>query len=337
VCAALEAAHAAGVVHRDVKASNIAFTGGLRTAKLLDFGIAKLLSPDPAHPWLTTVGHRIGTPNIMAPEQFLGGPIDARTDVYALGVLLYRLLTGRPPFEERNLAALTRQHLEDPAPRPSRVAAVSPALDAVVLRCLAKRPEHRFDSAKAFVAALGDALGRGAGGADSTRPAPSPGVAIYVDVRLRTSGDLDEALIGDVEALLDLAEGMLTRAGYVLAQATGTGVLAVRLLPLDPGEHCLARRSAVTLALALHDELARRPGANQRVHANVAVHAGEARIRVSSTPEILGGTLLNTAAWAPRGEAAGVCATKEAVESLPDLEAMTQGTLALLDAETVYE
>src|SRR5262249_51990372 len=95
ICAALGAVHAAGIVHRDLKASNIAFAveNDAKRIKLLDFGIAKLIHAEPGVPGLTSAGKRLGTPHAMAPEQIRGGPVDARTDIYALGVLLYYLLT----------------------------------------------------------------------------------------------------------------------------------------------------------------------------------------------------------------------------------------------------
>src|SRR5262245_37814049 len=100
VVEALEAAHAAGIVHRDLKASNIMLlnSGGPRAVKLLDFGVAKLLVPEPGAEALTSMGQRLGTPVAMAPEQIRCGPVDARTDVYALGVLIFQMLTGRYPF-----------------------------------------------------------------------------------------------------------------------------------------------------------------------------------------------------------------------------------------------
>ena len=144
VCVALDAAHGAGIVHRDVKASNIfVVTGPPRAVKLLDFGIAKLITPDWTG-WLTTAGRAPGTLTIMAPEQILGGAIDRRVDVYALGVLLHRLLTGVLPFYSTDATELARQHLEEPPPRPSQRAPLAPALDAVVLRCLEKDPAGRF-------------------------------------------------------------------------------------------------------------------------------------------------------------------------------------------------
>ncbi len=236
VCAALGAAHAAGVVHRDVKASNIAFHGPTRTVKLLDFGIAKLLSPLEGEEGLTTVGRQVGTPTIMAPEQLNGGPVDARVDVYALGVLLYRLLTGRTPFEAHSPAGLARKHMEEPPPRPSVLTPVSPAVDAVVLRCLEKRPQRRFDSTAGLVAALADAVGRPAGRVLPVSGAAAQGVAIYVEVRTQTVGDdLDDGLGRDLQFVLDRIEVRLAQGGFILTQATSTGILGVQLFGEEGG------------------------------------------------------------------------------------------------------
>ena len=125
-----------------------------KVVKLLDFGIAKLIHPEPGEAGLTTAGRRLGTPSAMAPEQFRGDPVDARTDIYALGVLLYRLLTGQLPFPGASSEEIERSHLNAPAPPPSRVAPISPAMDAIVLRCLEKKPGKRFASAAEFGHAL---------------------------------------------------------------------------------------------------------------------------------------------------------------------------------------
>src|SRR4029077_12427767 len=149
--------------HRDLKASNIFMmnVGGTRTVKLLDFGIAKLLHPDAGagEGGLTVVGTRLGTSYTMAPEQIRGDGVDARTDIYALGVVLYHLVTGQYPFRAETMTEIERQHLESPPPRPSQVAPVPPALDAVVLRCMEKTAERRFPSVKAFLEALRAAVG----------------------------------------------------------------------------------------------------------------------------------------------------------------------------------
>ena len=160
VCSALQAAHDHGIVHRDLKASNIFVSNGPeKRVKLLDFGIAKLMHPDAADAGLTVVGTRLGTSYTMAPEQIRGEAIDPRTDIYALGVVLYHLLTGQYPFRAETMTEIERQHLEAPPPRPSQLAAIPPALDAVVLRCMEKTADRRFPTVKAFIEALRDAAG----------------------------------------------------------------------------------------------------------------------------------------------------------------------------------
>ena len=161
VCSALQAAHDHGIVHRDLKASNIfiAKVAGKRVVKLLDFGIAKLMQPDAGEGGLTVVGTRLGTSYTMAPEQIRGDGVDARTDIYALGVVLYHLLTGQYPFRAETMTDIERQHLEAPPPRPSQAAPVPPALDAIVLRCMEKTADRRYQSVKAFIEALRDAAG----------------------------------------------------------------------------------------------------------------------------------------------------------------------------------
>jgi serine/threonine-protein kinase len=258
----------------------------------------------------------------MAPEQLLGGPVDARVDVYALGVLLHRLVTGRPPFEASTPAALARKHLEEPAPRPSRLANVGPAIDAVVLRCMEKRPERRFDSTKSFVAALAAALGRDYDGPQSSRAVPTLGIAVYLDLRVNITGDeLDDALGRDVGTLLDLAEERLARGGFALVQATGSGVLGVRPAGRDEVALRRDRRAAIALASALHAQIASRPGADARVHANVALHVGEVMLHHEGAREIVGGSLISTAAWAPRSELAGIAVTPAMIEGLGELDA----------------
>src|SRR5688572_3395436 len=114
ICGALGAAHRAGVVHRDLKASNVAVVseGEQPQVKLLDFGIAKLIHLEPGQEGLTQVGQRLGTSQAMAPEQFRGGPIGPTTDIYALGVLLYQMLTGSYPFQAEDRLEVERMHLE---------------------------------------------------------------------------------------------------------------------------------------------------------------------------------------------------------------------------------
>lgn len=154
VCAALQAAHGAGIVHRDLKPDNIFLETTVEgpMAKVLDFGIAKLRTGLDADASSLTAGNAIiGTPRYMSPEQIESLPVDGRSDVYALGCVLYEMITGTPPFPATKLGALLTQHLVKPARPPSSLVAGLPdSLDAVVLRALAKHPGDRYPSAEAF-------------------------------------------------------------------------------------------------------------------------------------------------------------------------------------------
>ncbi|KYF56796.1 protein kinase [Sorangium cellulosum] len=318
VCAALGAAHAAGIIHRDVKASNIFIGSGQpRTVKLLDFGIAKMMAPEESSTWLTTAGRMPGTPSIMAPEQILGGPIDARVDIYALGVLLHRMLVGRLPFHTTDTDEMVRKHLEETPLPPSVRVPLPPELDAVVLRCMEKQRERRYGSVEELIRALRDAIG-GPSSTSTGSPDPTqPAVAVYLEVRTRGGADdLDEALTLDIGQVLDTAEAQLSRAGFVLASLTSNEVLGVRLLPGDATEELRERRAALGTAATLHEALAQRPDADPRVHVNVCVHADEVQARPGPPPEITGGALMNAGQWAPADEVHGVFATPSATAGM---------------------
>src|SRR3954463_9641400 len=139
---ALDAAHAAGLVHRDVKPANVLLSG--RHAYLSDFGLTRSVEAEAA---LTDTDERLGTVDFMSPEQLRGGRIDARTDVYALGCLLYTTLTGSPPFHRATAAATITAHLESPPPRASDHSGIPDELDDVLARALAKDPDARYPSA----------------------------------------------------------------------------------------------------------------------------------------------------------------------------------------------
>lgn len=159
--------HQAGIVHRDIKPANLFLVGdGLR---LLDFGLAKMLVVDdadegPREATLTRAGTILGTPAYMAPEQAAGSPVAMAADVYSAGVLLFELLTGRPPFVEARRTDLLRAHLVQPVPDPGdlrRGLRLSRELQALLLRALAKEPQERFQDAGAMLAAFRE-LGDGA-------------------------------------------------------------------------------------------------------------------------------------------------------------------------------
>ncbi|MGE0787337.1 MAG: protein kinase [Sandaracinaceae bacterium] len=154
ICAALGAAHEAGVVHRDLKPENILLTvkgGKPDFVKIVDFGIAMVQGAAK----ITQAGRVVGTPEYMSPEQCAGIEVDGRADIYALGVLLYEMTTGRLPFASDDLVQLVRMHMQEPPVPPSHLEPALPlGFEAIVLRCLAKRPAKRF----ATMAEVADAL-----------------------------------------------------------------------------------------------------------------------------------------------------------------------------------
>ena len=155
VAAALDAAHARGLVHRDIKPGNILIEGegGGERVYLTDFGLARLVE---ATTGVTATGAFVGTLDYVAPEQIRGERVDARADVYALGCVLFELLTGNPPFAARDdKVAKMYAHLQEEPPRPSMLAPSCPReLDLVVGRALAKDPEERYPSAGDFARAV---------------------------------------------------------------------------------------------------------------------------------------------------------------------------------------
>jgi serine/threonine-protein kinase len=160
ILAALAEAHGLGILHRDLKPENI-LVQQLRThgelLKVLDFGIAKLMdnAPGQARPGLTGQGVVCGTPEFMSPEQARGLKLDGRSDLYAVGVILYQMLTGRVPFTSESAVEILHKHIHDAPIPPSQVVGSSPdALEGVCLRALAKNREDRFASAEEFRDAL---------------------------------------------------------------------------------------------------------------------------------------------------------------------------------------
>ena len=159
VCEALEAAHREGIVHRDLKPENLWIARpkhGEPFMKVLDFGIAKLIAPEDETS-ITRTGTVMGTPHYMSPEQCTGRGVDHRTDVYALGIIIFQVFCGRLPFEGQSAAEIMSAQLTQAPPRPRELAAISPAMESLLLSCLDKNPANRPPSAAELGLRLKDA------------------------------------------------------------------------------------------------------------------------------------------------------------------------------------
>lgn len=189
---ALDHAHDMGVVHRDIKPANVmlAHNGAV---KVMDFGIARMLGRSRQ----TQVGHAVGTPMYMAPEQLRGQEVDGRTDLYAVGAVLFELITGRMAFDADSDYALMMKKLNDPPPPPSEFVPEVPSIvDHIVFRAMANEPTHRFPNAMAFSQELARALELAPAAArtrNEKRSTPAPETRLAVDAGPDDHPDADVA------------------------------------------------------------------------------------------------------------------------------------------------
>lgn len=302
LCAALSAAHAAGVVHRDIKGSNVmllAREGGRFGVKLLDFGIAKLMDQEDTK--LTHTGHRVGTPSHMAPEQILAQRIGPAADIYSLGVLLFQALTRRLPFSADTTAELEVMHLDQPPPRVGEFAAVPDAVSDVLQRCLAKEPAHRYASTEELIEDLRDAAA--ATGPQSATFGVQEAQAVGIFVAAAPSGEPDAAL--------EAARSQCEAEGWTTAWAGQRGFLAAVALPSLAEGSSRLRARALQLALRLVRAADGAPGPlSARVHAAQAI-----LLFVQRMPQIVGGELLEMVD-APAGAPGRVRATGAALAGI---------------------
>jgi serine/threonine protein kinase len=221
VASALRAAHAQGIIHRDLKPDNIflvpdADTGTERPT-VLDFGIAKLSTVDSVRQ--TQTGVLMGTPMYMAPEQArAASQIDQRADLYSLGCILYEMLVGTPPYESDGAGEILAMHLFAEVPHPKeRIPALSPEIDAIVVKLLAKEPGDRFADASALIAALTSITGRLSGELAALSISGPRQVVIHMPSTLRPAEIPTEAALPKRSMRMPLIAGALTIAIAIAA------------------------------------------------------------------------------------------------------------------------
>ena len=217
---ALVEAHEHGVVHRDIKPDNVMLSG--RHALVTDFGVAKAISEATGRNTVTTLGVAVGTPSYMSPEQAAADPhVDHRSDIYSVGVMAYEMLAGRPPFTGSTPQQVLAAHVtEAPDPVSKRRPAIPPALDQIVMRCLAKRPADRWQTAAELHAAL-EPLGTPSGGMTPAQMPPVKGVGASRRLPL---------LVG-AAAVLVLAAAAAWR--IVAGHGARTSARTIAVLPFD--------------------------------------------------------------------------------------------------------
>jgi Protein kinase domain len=320
---ALGAAHAQGVVHRDVKPDNVLLEGDAPHVWLVDFGIATALMPSDAR--LTSQSLLLGTPRYMSPEQLTpGAAVDARTDVYALGVLAYEALAGRPPFIAPNLGALLFQHLvEEPAPLSSLAPGVPSHLAQVVHRCLAKEPNDRFANGAEVAAAL-----RGAPGSVAYRPSrPSASLLSPVPLAGASSrrapgwllGSVGIVLVGVAASVLlhwTAAAPLAVLAAVVIAALGWAGRHEAVARAVSPSNVTLQDRRARSLRAACALELSKLPRAWQPLLGKVDAVATTLAFEVQASVTALGsGSLAPEERRQREAQVIGAIAELEALRS----------------------
>ncbi|MDX6665942.1 MAG: eukaryotic-like serine/threonine-protein kinase [Solirubrobacteraceae bacterium] len=271
---ALDAAHAAGIVHRDVKPANL-LLDGRGTLKVGDFGIATL----PTETALTQTGQVVGTAAYFAPEQALGQPATAASDRYALAVVAYELLTGRRPFAELTPAAQALAHAQSDPPAPSLVAPELPAaVDGVLARGLAKDPQRRPATATALVQQLHGALGPTAA-TGVARPATAPTARFTreppaADVRTPRPAPVRRPPRSSRARLLAVAAVFALLAGVAIAALAGGGNPGKRAAAVSRASTAAHRRTVATAPPATTPAAAGAPAdaaaIEQRAHAALA-------------------------------------------------------------------
>ena len=239
IAAALDHAHEQGVIHRDVKPSNVLMDRG-QWALLMDFGLAKMVAGSVQ---LTASGVGVGTPAYMAPEQGQGVAVDRRSDVYSLGIVLYEMLTGRVPFDAETPLAVVLKHITDPLPLPRTVnPAIPESVERVILKALSKAPDGRYATTREMADALQRALVE-AGSAPEAALSPAEAALVPPEVARPMPEEPPVPGVADIAEAVEAVEGPSRRklpwwafAGGAVAAVALMGVILAAMGVFSHGE-----------------------------------------------------------------------------------------------------
>lgn len=322
LASALDLAHAQAVIHRDLKPSNVFLANGANgqtRVVLLDFGVAKVL--DPNEQSLTASRQIIGTLACMSPEQLLGEKVDSRTDIYAVGILAYAMITGRTPFDIGNedsdnpVVFLYARYVRPVAP--SQHVRIDPALDAPLLRALAHDPAERPATVGEFVESLKFIIR----GPSTTNPSTEgstnrQGIAVHIEINVDSSAldEPDESLLLDLETILPTAASSLWEAGLLPIVESGNNLLAVVACPDDTSLWPSLRKRVVETVIQAQERTARRANGDPRIRLTFVATTGS--IVTNADGALIGGGLLDPATWLPSFQGEGVLMSKVLTEGL---------------------
>ena len=235
---ALDYAHAQGVIHRDIKPENVLIGGG--TAVVADFGVAKIVSEGSSANSLTRTGFALGTVLYMSPEQSTAGPVDSRSDIYALGCLVYEMLAGEPPFTGPTPQSILAKHFTDAVPLVRRLRPnVPPGTDEAIAKAMAKTPADRFATAGELTAALERARTAGMTSLGTSGYVPPPPAAVPAAVPAPTeasSRSRGKAIALGALGVVTLVAALITlrvRTGVAPPTPSADSVRAIAVLPFD--------------------------------------------------------------------------------------------------------
>lgn len=295
---AISYAHEHGIVHRDLKSSNVVVIqqgDAEPRVKLLDFGVAKFLEPRPGHRGLTRQGVMLGSTSAMSPEQIRGRPVDRRADIYALGVMLFELLTGELPFIAKDPEDLLRMHLEQPTPLPSQRHRPVYAFDAIVARAMQKRREDRFDKVRDLVDACQSALQRpGLRPTSVMQRVPALGLCARIEAE---RGALEQpAVLKNISVVHKLIDESFRAAGLTHLISTMHAHLGLVILPDSPSEKDAILSKAEQLLHELNNKVNELPELDPGLKVSMTLHVEDAEVS-SQDENFIAGPILQYEDW----------------------------------------